>query len=264
MASKKRERLDRLLVEQGYFDTPAAAIGPVMAGDVRVNDSIVTKVGEQVPVTAEIVVRGLELKFASRGGYKLERALDRFEIDVTGLAVLDAGACTGGFTDCLLQRGAARVFAVDVGYGQMRGRLAADDRVVVLEKTNISDLIDSEMIDGPVSLVTADLSYLSLTKAIPILAQAVGNVPMVCLGKPLYEGLADESKASSDEILQVAHSLLDALADLGHYIGDIAVSPILGGRGAVEFLLHVTHNAGPVASVLVDKLEQDWKENPPI
>src|SRR5262245_18281216 len=129
MARARKLRVDALLVEHGYFEDLKTAQGFVLAGKIVVDGHVCSKPGTMVREDAKIFVRGVVLKFASRGGYKLEAALDRFGIDVTGKVALDAGASTGGFTDCLLQRGAARVYSVDVGFGQLRGKLAADPRV---------------------------------------------------------------------------------------------------------------------------------------
>ncbi|HKI75427.1 MAG TPA: TlyA family RNA methyltransferase [Pseudomonadales bacterium] len=262
MAAPKK-RLDELLVQLGYFADARAALGPIMSGDVLVGGQRETKAGAKVRVDADIVVGGLELRFASRGGYKLEHALARFAIDVTRMTVLDAGASTGGFTDCLLQRGAAKVYAVDVGFGQLRGRLAADDRVVVLEKTNISDL-EANPIDDAIDLCTMDLSYLSLTRAIPIIHRATGVEDFVCLAKPLYEGLDEASKADMAAIGEVAERLLASLSGDGMGVQDIAVSPVFGGRGAIEFLIRVrAGKQGPAIEDLVASLQADYKHNPP-
>lgn len=259
---RKKVRLDQLLVDGGWFADVRAATGPVMAGQVRVGDEVVTKVGTMVDVEADIVVKGQD-RYASRGGYKLARALDAFGIDVTGLSVLDAGASTGGFTDCLLQRGAAKVFAVDVGYGQLRGRLAADARVVSMERTNISDLVDKRPLPQPVGLCTADLAYLSLLTAIPILAVASGNAPMVCLVKPLYEGLGDDRKDNREAIMAVMERLVRALDDSGFGTLGAVVSPIYGGRGAIECLVHVVPGRHTDVASLMAALAADWDENAP-
>jgi 23S rRNA (cytidine1920-2'-O)/16S rRNA (cytidine1409-2'-O)-methyltransferase len=256
----KKKRLDELLVDLGFFGDASKALGPIMSGDVRVAGVPVTKAGEQVAPDAEIVVKGQELQFASRGGYKLERALERFGIDVTGKVVLDAGASTGGFTDCLLQRGASTVYAVDVGYGQLRGKLAADSRVVVMEKTNISDLILDRPLPSAVDLCAADLSYLSLAKAIPILREIMGDVPLITLVKPLYEGLEEESKDDKEEILSVVEHLIEDLMAAGETLPEICVSPILGGRGAVEcLLLSDPSRQGKSAPALIAQLDEDWQ-----
>lgn len=252
-----------MLVALGYFAESKEALGPIMAGDVSVAGTRVTKAGAMVALDDDISVKGLSLKYASRGGYKLERALAAFGVDVSAMTVLDAGASTGGFTDCLLQHGAARVYAVDVGYGQLRGRLAADARVVVREKTNISDLCQQDL-DEVIDLCTLDLSYLSLVKALPIVRDAVGEAPVICLVKPLYEGLAEPQKADMNAILEVAAAFFERLGSLGFDCLDVVVSPILGGRGAVEFLTHVCPGpASMSASALVAKLREDWDMHPP-
>jgi 23S rRNA (cytidine1920-2'-O)/16S rRNA (cytidine1409-2'-O)-methyltransferase len=260
----KRKRLDELLIERGHFEDLAAALGPIMAGDVRVGGAMLTKAGGLVAIDADIVVRGQDQRFASRGGLKLERALDVFGINVAGKIALDAGASTGGFTDCLLQRGARRVYAVDVGYGQLRGRLAVDPRVVVLEKTNVSDLVGSAVIPEPIDLCTLDLSYLSLTRAGLILRDAVGQVDLVCLAKPLYEGLKEADKASMAAILTIMEAMLTKLAEDGLYVRDVIVSPVLGGRGAVECLIHVVHQPQLTIAQLIQRLREDWTAHPPI
>lgn len=263
--TRRKKRLDELLVELGYYRSTADALGPVMAGEVRVNGRPCTKVGQRVPEDADIRIKGMDTRYASRGGYKLERALSCFGIDVTGKMVLDAGASTGGFTDCLLQHGAAKVYAVDVGYGQLRGRLAADPRVVALERTNIGDLAGGGKLAEAVDLCTVDLSYLSLVKAIPILYEVVGDVEMICLVKPLYEGLAEERKDDIAGIVEVAGALLRRLAEGGYRVLDVIVSPLIGGRGAVEFLVRIARRPGAVdVDTLLAKLQRDREDHPPV
>jgi len=260
----RKKRLDELLVDLGYYRNAADALGPVMAGEVRVNGSPCTKVGQRVPENADIRIKGMDTRYASRGGYKLERALSCFGIDVTGKVVLDAGASTGGFTDCLLQHGAAKVYAVDVGYGQLRGRLAADTRVVALERTNISDLAGGGLPEA-MDLCTVDLSYLSLVKAVPILYEVVGDVEMICLVKPLYEGLAEERKDDIAGIAEIAGAVLRRLAEDGYRVLDVIVSPLIGGRGAVEFLVRIARRPGAVdVDTLLAKLQRDREDHPPV
>src|SRR2546429_8604628 len=157
-----------LLIERSIFDNPEEARRWVMAGQVLVNEQRIDKPGTQVPRDAVIRVRGRH-RYASRGGYKLEAVLEHFKVPVAGCTALDCGASTGGFTDCLLQHGAALVYAVEVGHGQLVGRLRADPRVRNLERTNLSDLVPTALNPLP-TVITLDLSYLSLTKALPIAA----------------------------------------------------------------------------------------------
>ena len=259
----KRQRLDRFLVTRGFFATERNALGPIMAGQVVVNGEVLSKAGELVKADAYVALRGRQLKFASRGGYKLESALKRFRVDVTGRCALDTGASAGGFTDCLLMYGASKVYAVDAGYGQLKGRLAADERVVSLEQTNLSDLQSSHFAPIP-SVCTLDLSYLSLKKAIPIVHSLLPEVEMICLLKPLYEGLKDVEMASTISVQRVLEDFFGALDNV--LVRDVIVSPLLGGRGAVEFLIHVI-GSGQLAelpAVLAKRALLDWQQNPPL
>ena len=251
-------RLDEMLLARELADSITVARALVMTGKVLVDDVVVTKPGTRVPEHASVRVRGAARDHASRAGQKLEAALARFEIDVTDRVVLDAGASAGGFTDCLLRHGARRVYAVDVGYGQMDGRLAGDDRVVCLERTNISDL-RPETFDAAPELCTVDLSYLSLRKSVPILSKILApSVPLVCLVKPPYEGLAQHAEADLQQIARVLEELLPALeAASPRSVAGLIPSPILGGRGAVELLLLLSMDeATPISRAI----EQSMKE----
>lgn len=259
-------RLDRLLIEQGHFADARAAQGFIMAGRVVCDGVVVTKPGQAVAADAMIQLRGVRLRYASRGGYKLERALRHFQVDVRDRVVLDAGASTGGFTDCLLQAGARRVYAVDVGYGQLRGALAADPRVTALERTNVSDLVQSHFAE-PIELCTVDLSYLSLLKAIPILgALFVKPVRILALVKPLYEGLSRERMDDADAWCEVLNRFFEALATSEYRARDVVVSPILGGNHAVEFLIQVDREPelGPSAEELVARALSSHHAAPPV
>ncbi|HWL86841.1 MAG TPA: TlyA family RNA methyltransferase, partial [Polyangiaceae bacterium] len=211
----------------------------IMAGQVLVGGVVCTKGGTHVRGDADIRLRGAEGKYASRGGFKLEAALKRFPLSAAGRIALDAGASTGGFTDCLLQHGAARVYAVDVGYGQLRGRLAADGRVVAMEKTNIADL-RADTFDPPIDLCVFDLSYLSATKAAPSLESLfLGEVEMIGLIKPLYEGVAQEDMVRPDALREALVRVVTTLPSFGLSVTGVILSPIHGGRGSIEFLAHI-------------------------
>jgi 23S rRNA (cytidine1920-2'-O)/16S rRNA (cytidine1409-2'-O)-methyltransferase len=233
---RKKERLDRLLIERQLLADDKEVQSWIMSGAVQVNGQKVTKAGTLVSADADIVIGGLDQKYASRGGYKLEAALQNFRVSVAGKVVLDAGAASGGFTDCLLQHGVALVYAVDVGFGQLRGSLAADPRVKNLERTNIGDLRREDLVP-PIDLCIVDLSYLSLTKAIPIL-RALFEKPcaMICLIKPLFEGVVQERKNSLKEFANALDRLFEASRMHGLAISDLIVSPIRGSRGTIEFL----------------------------
>jgi 23S rRNA (cytidine1920-2'-O)/16S rRNA (cytidine1409-2'-O)-methyltransferase len=233
---RKRERLDRLLIERQLLGDDKLVQSWIMSGAVQVNGQKITKTGTLVNTDADIVIGGLDRKYASRGGYKLEAALESFRFPVNGKVVLDAGAATGGFTDCLLQHGAELVYAVDVGFGQLRGSLAACARVKNMERTNIGDL-EREDLAPPIDLCVVDLSYLSLTKAIPIL-KALFERPcaIICLIKPLFEGVSQDRKNSLQEFSRALDRVFEAIRTHALTLSDLIVSPVLGSRGTIEFL----------------------------
>ncbi len=246
MARSPKRRLDDELVIRRLAEDLRVARGLIMAGKVVVDDAVCSKAGTPVSATARVHVRGRAMKFVSRGGYKLEAALERFGIDVSGRVVLDAGASTGGFTDCLLQRGAARVYAVDVGFGQLRGRLSTDDRVVNLERTNISD-VEVGSLSPAIDMAVADLSNLSLRKAIPILRglfREGADVELVVLVKPLFEGLERSGMAAADALLSTLEALLSEVVAAGLGVAGLMASPIRGGRSSVEFLAWLRPDGG--------------------
>jgi 23S rRNA (cytidine1920-2'-O)/16S rRNA (cytidine1409-2'-O)-methyltransferase len=183
----KKTRIDQLLVARGLAPSRARAQAMVLAGNVYVASTRVDKAGHLVPDDAEVTVKGAEHPYVSRGGVKLAGALDAFAMDVTGLACLDLGASTGGFTDCLLQRGAAKVVAVDVGYGQLAHKLRVDPRVVVMERTNARTL-EAAAIGGPVDLTVVDASFIGLGKLMDAIARCTrSGGELVALVKPQFE-----------------------------------------------------------------------------
>jgi 23S rRNA (cytidine1920-2'-O)/16S rRNA (cytidine1409-2'-O)-methyltransferase len=236
-----RTRLDQRLVADGLLPDLKTAQAWVLAGDVLVDGAVCSKPGTAVDAAAPVALRRQPEKYASRGGLKLEAALQRFAgFQVMGQVVLDAGASTGGFTDCLLQHGAARVYAVDVGYGQLRGKLRSDPRVVNLERTNVSDL-DGDRLDPPIDRAVFDLSYLSAVKAVPIVAALFRKpVSMVGLVKPLFEGVQPTDKDDPTHLRAALDRVLNALAPLQLSAQGLIPSPILGSNGTVEFLLWIT------------------------
>ncbi len=240
--------LAALLVERGEFATEDEARRWIMAGQVLVDGQRVDKPGTPVPADAVLTVRGRR-RFVSRGGYKLAAALDGFGVPVEGRVALDSGASTGGFTDCLLQRGAALVYAVDVGYGQLAGSLRAHPRVRNLERTNLGDLSPTSLDPRP-TLVTLDLSYLSLTAAVALAANLLapsGDGAVLALFKPLFEVDDPEARRTGrvdDPATLVAalRSVLEAgqragLTPLGAI--KLALRP---RHGVNEFVLHFGHD----------------------
>ncbi len=237
---ERKRRLDELLVERGFFEDRRAAQGPIMAGKVIVSGQREDKPGTLVPLDAELRVKGHDMPFVGRGGLKLEHALNEFGMDVADLVILDAGASKGGFTDCLLKRGARRVYAVDVGFGQLAGSLRIDPRVVNLERTNISD-IDPEDLVPPPEMAVVDLSYLSLVKAVPVVARLIqGKGDIVVLVKPLFEDprpcAADDPGVHREVLARLAtHFDRKGLGVVG-----ITHSPVLGSSGTVEFFFRLS------------------------
>lgn len=237
-SAAKKERVDKLLVVRGLAKTRAQAQALIMAGNVRVNGLRVDKPGKRVPCDAPITVKA-PLPYVSRGGYKLAAMLDHLELDVTGWVCADVGASTGGFTDVLLQRSARRVYAIDVGYGQLAWKLRQDARVIVMERTNIRRL---SHLPEPVDLATIDVSFIGLHLVLPhVLPLVHPKGWVIALIKPQFEaGRRQVGKGGvvRDETVRkhvLKRVLTDAIA-LGLFLQALIVSPIRGARGNVEFL----------------------------
>ncbi len=234
----KKQRLDVAMVERGIAPSRERARALILAGDVRVDGQTETRAGAGVGDGATIEVERPQ-RFVSRGGEKLDHALAAFAIDVGGRVALDVGASTGGFTDCLLQRGAARVYAVDVGYGQLHPRLRADPRVVVMERTNIRDL---DALPEHPSLATADASFISLTKVLPhVIALVAPGADIVPLVKPQFEAERHEVRRGVVRDPQVHAAVIGRVAwwcvQRGLRVRGVAASPLLGPAGNREFFL---------------------------
>ncbi len=264
--AKTRTRLDDLLVELGYFADLRTARGWIMAGKVVVDEKTTTAVGLPVSETAQIHLRGLPLKYASRGGYKLAHALSVFGVDVREKVALDAGASTGGFTDCLLQAGAAFVYAVDVGHSQFRASLATDPRVRAMERTNLSEVRIADL-DPPIELAVADLSYLTLALALPAiraLFRDTGQFDIIALIKPLYEELRQDDVANLAAIEPVLRVLFERILDQGIDVQATCASPLLGGRGAIEFLGRFRAGPGLAPAEAARLAVEDARVSPPV
>lgn len=242
-------RLDKLLVERGLVPSRERAQRLILAGKVLVDEQRVDKAGAQIAADCAIRLLGLDLKYVSRGGLKLERALAHWSIPVKGKTCLDVGASTGGFTDCMLQHGAARVIAIDTGYGQMDFKLRQDERVRLLEKTN-ARYLTADAIGEPVDFIAMDVSFISATLVLPaIVASAFpsgterSGRSMVVLVKPQFEvgkdqvgkgGIVRDEKAQLAALGKVRRSI----EDVGAAQIDSIESPILGAEGNREFLLY--------------------------
>ena len=245
-----KSRLDKLLVVRGLAASRERAQALILAGKVLVNEQKIDKAGAQVADESAIRLLGEDLKYVSRGGLKLERALEHWKIDVQGNVCLDIGASTGGFTDCLLQHGASRVIAVDTGYGQMDFKLRQDERVRLLEKTNARFLM-REAVGETADFIAMDLSFISATLVLPAVVEAAfPSMPearsgrkIVVLVKPQFEagrefvgkgGIVHDAGAQTGAVERVRASLLG----LGVQRTDVIDSPILGAEGNREFLLY--------------------------
>jgi 23S rRNA (cytidine1920-2'-O)/16S rRNA (cytidine1409-2'-O)-methyltransferase len=239
-----RLRLDLLLVQRGLCETRAKAQARILAGEVLVDDRPVTKAGTAVDETAPLRLRGEALPFVSRGGLKLAGALDLWGIDPTGRVCFDAGSSTGGFTDCLLQRGAAKVYAVDVGTNQLHWKLRSDPRVISMEQVNLRTW-DPGLLPERCSLLVADLSFISLRLAIPpVLPSLASGAEAVLLVKPQFEAGREEVGAGGIVRDPAVHRRV--LVDAWTFFAAselrplaLAVSPIKGGEGNTEFLLRL-------------------------
>ncbi len=238
----KKERLDKLLVEQGLVQSRERARALILAGKVVVGEHVVDKAGTQIAIDSVLRLKGEDLPFVSRGGLKIQHALEVFGICVAGRIALDVGASTGGFTDCLLQRGALQVFAVDVGYGQLAWKLREDARVLNLERTNIRDL-KAEMLPQRPDLAVIDASFISLDKVLPAtlpLLTTQGEV--IALIKPQFEvGRGEVGKGGvvreTEKHRQVIEKIRILAAELCCEVQGVSESPILGPKGNREFLI---------------------------
>jgi len=239
---KKTVRIDQWLVEQGLLPTRQKAQAAIMAGLVYVNGQRVEKAGNRVPMDATVEIRGETNRYVSRGGLKLEKAIQTFGISLEGAVVLDVGASTGGFTDCALQHGARLVYAVDVGYGQLDWKLRQDKRVVVMERTNFRHFQPEKLIHGLPQWVTMDVSFISVRLLFPVLASFLPpGSRVVTLLKPQFEAGREQvgkkgviKDASVHE--EVLYRLLSALSSHGFHLEGLTFSPITGGDGNIEFL----------------------------
>ena len=243
---KIKKRLDVLLVERGLAETRTKAQAVIMSGLVYVAGQKADKPGMSFEESAEIEVRGATCPYVSRGGLKLEKALRDFGVDPTGYVCSDSGASTGGFTDCLLQQGAKKVFAIDVGYGQLDWKIRSDPRVVVMERTNVR-YVTPEQLGEPLDLSVVDVSFISLRIVLPViktfLKEQSGQV--LCLIKPQFE--AGKDKVGKKGVVrdpavhkEVLDDFIALTKEIGFKILGLTFSPVKGPEGNIEFLAHLT------------------------
>lgn len=241
---KKKERLDVLLVKRVMAESREKAKAVIMTGNVFVNGQREDKAGSTFPEDVQIEIKGTPMKYVSRGGYKLEKAVEQWEISLAGRICMDVGSSTGGFTDCMLQNGASKVYAVDVGTNQLAWKLRQDERVISMEKTNIR-YVTQEQIEDVISFSSIDVAFISLTKVLnPVweLLEEKGRV--VCLVKPQFE--AGREKVGKKGVvrdkkvhLEVVCNIMEFAKNTGFQILELSFSPIKGPEGNIEYLLYL-------------------------
>lgn len=245
MSQVSKERADVLLVEKEVFTSREQAKRAIMAGQVYVNEEQIMKPGEKVALTCEFVLKGQRLKYVSRGGLKLEKAIAYFGLDVQDKILLDIGSSTGGFTDCALQNGARHAYALDVGYNQLDWKIRSDERVTVMEKTNFRYSKPEHFSQGLPEVATIDVSFISLNLILPALSTIlVDNGEVIALVKPQFEagkdrvgkkGIVRDAKVHLDVLTQVAEFAVRS----GFQVLNATYSPITGGEGNIEFLFYL-------------------------
>ena len=245
-----KKRLDILVYEKGFAESREKAKAVIMAGLVYVNNQKADKCGAAYDENADIEVRGNALRYVSRGGLKLEKAIESFDLDLNGVTAMDIGASTGGFTDCMLQNGAKKVYSIDVGYGQLAWKLRTDDRVVNLERTNMRK-VTREQVPDEIGFFSVDVSFISLRLILPVARELMAeNAQAVCLIKPQFE--AGREKVGKKGVVrdpsvhaEVVGGICDFCLQNGFDILNLDFSPIKGPEGNIEYLIHLRKSAEP-------------------
>ncbi len=248
-----KTRLDAFLTENGYFESREKAKAAIMAGIVYINGQKALKAGDTVKQVDSIEVRG-GMEFVSRGGHKLKKAMEVFPITLDGKICMDIGASTGGFTDCMLQRGAVKVYSVDVGYGQLHWKLRNDERVINLERTNVR-YVTREEIPDEADFSSIDVSFISLCLVLPKVYELLGDKgECVALIKPQFE--AGREKVGKKGVVreksthvEVVEKIISFARDIGFTVKGLDFSPIKGPEGNIEYLLYISKEAGESVSV---------------
>lgn len=255
-----KKRLDILLLEKGYFDSREKAKAVIMSGVVYVNNQKADKAGAQFDENSAVEVRSNAMKYVSRGGYKLEKAMEVFPIDLDGKTAMDIGASTGGFTDCMLQNGAKKVYAVDVGYGQLAWKLRSDERVVNLERTNMR-YVTEEQIPEKIDFFSADVAFISLKLILPA-ARAVcaENAQAVCLIKPQFEAgrefVGKNGVVRDREVhIRVVDEIIAFCLENGFSVLGLDYSPIKGPQGNIEYLIYLERSDDPQNTLTVTAMD---------
>lgn len=247
---QNKERLDKYLTDLGYFDTKSKASAAILAGHVKINDEYITKSGYQINLAKEYEIEVKSMPFVSRGGFKLKKAIDTFNPIIKDRVCFDAGASTGGFTDCLLQNGAKFVYAVDVGYGQLDWKIRSDEKVKTIEKTNLKICTFDDIYtqgEDVADLLVSDLSFISLTKVLPNLKTLLNTNfhEMICLIKPQFE--AGKDKVEKGGVVrdpkihkEVIENVIECAKSLAYSIKGLTYSSIKGPAGNIEYLIWLT------------------------
>lgn len=245
----QKKRLDVILFEKGLAQSRERAKSLIMSGVVFVNDERIDKAGATVFEDAKIEIRGNTLNYVSRGGLKLEKAMQLFPIKLENDVCMDIGASTGGFTDCMLQNGAVKVFAVDVGYGQLAWKLRCDERVVNLERTNIRYLTH-EQVDVPIDFISIDVSFISLKLVLPVAKEFLSDDgELVCLIKPQFEAgrenVGKKGVVRDKQVhIDVVNSIISFALELEFDVKGLTFSPVKGPEGNIEYLLYLKKGTG--------------------
>ena len=256
-----KERLDVLLVNRGLAASREKAKAIIMSGNVYVDGQKEDKAGQTFPEEANIEVRGSTLKYVSRGGLKLEKAMECFDVSLSGKICMDVGSSTGGFTDCMLQNGAVKVYAVDVGHGQLDWKLRNDQLVICMEKTNIR-YVKPEDIEDRIQFSSIDVSFISLTKVLgPVKELLTDDGEIVCLIKPQFE--AGREKVGKHGVVrdasvhkEVIDMVMNYAVSINFEVLNLEFSPVKGPEGNIEYLLHLLkHQSGEYSSIPVDSGE---------
>lgn len=253
-------RLDVALFERGIAESREKAKALIMAGQVFVNDKKVSKAGETIKETDQIEVKGEKMPYVSRGGFKLEKAVNEFGLKLDGLVCMDIGASTGGFTDCMLQNGAVKVYSIDVGYGQLAWKLRTDERVVNLERTNFR-YVTRETVPDEIDFASVDVSFISLKLIVPVMRGLLReNAEAVCLIKPQFEAGKDKvgKKGVVREIethIEVVRNIKEFVLENGFSVLNLDFSPIKGPQGNIEYLIYIK-NDGLSRDMLSSSVEE--------
>ncbi len=240
-----KQRLDVYIVENGLAESRQKAQGLIMEGVVYINNQKADKVGDMVKETDVVEVRGSALKYVSRGGLKLEKAMSEYSLDLTGLVCMDVGASTGGFTDCMLQNGAKKVYCVDVGYGQLAWKLRQDERVVNMERTNIR-YVTNDDVDELLDFASIDVAFISLKLVLPVVYNLLkDDGRVVALIKPQFE--AGREKVGKKGVvrdknvhIEVIENVLSFTREIGFNVLGVTFSPIKGPEGNIEYLMYIS------------------------